>query len=55
MTDHETPHERRSRLVQAQTQLKEERERVTTARLLLVIMALVTALVVALIRRYEAF
>ena len=55
MTDHETPHERRSRLVQAQTQLKERREQVTTARLLLVILGLVFALVVALIQRYEAF
>ncbi len=55
MTDHKTPHERRSRLLQAQTRLKEEREQVTTARLLLVIIALACALVVVLMRRYGVF
>ncbi len=52
MTDYETPHERRARLVQAQIQLEEERQRITTSRLLCVITALVILLTLALLRRY---
>ncbi len=55
MTDHETPHERRSRLLQAQTRLKEQREQVTTMRLLWVITVLVALLTFVLLRRYGFF
>jgi hypothetical protein len=55
MTDYETPHERRARLVQAQTRLEEERQRITTNRMLCAITALVILLMLAFLRRYALF
>ena len=55
MSDYETPHERRSRLAQAQTRLEEERQRFITNRLLCVITALVILLMLAFLRRYALF
>ena len=55
MTDYETLHERRSRLVQAQTRLEEERLRIITNRLLCMIIASVILLTLALLRRYGLF
>ncbi len=55
MSDDETPQERRLRLLQAQARLKEERQQVTTMRLLWVITALVALLTLILLRRYGFF
>ena len=53
MTDHEKPHERRSRLLQAQTRLEEERQQIITGRLLCLIAALALLLTLVLLKRYE--
>ena len=53
MTNDETPQERRSRLLHAQTRLAEERHRIITNRLLCVITALTLLLTLVLVRRYE--
>ncbi len=55
MTGCETPHERRSRLVQAQTRLEQERQRIITNRLFCVITALSLLLMLAFLRRYALF
>ncbi len=55
MTDDETPQERRLRLLHAQTQLEEERQRIITNRLLCMIIASVILLTLALLRRYGLF
>ena len=52
MTHDETPHERRSRLLHAQTRLKEERQWIITNRLLCVIAVLTLVLTLILLRRY---
>ncbi len=53
MTDDETPQERRLRLLHAQTQLEEERQRIITNRLLCVITALTLLLTLVLLKCYE--
>ena len=52
MSEYETPQQRRFRLLQAQRQLEEDRQRIVTNRLLCVIFALSLLLMLALLRRY---